>query len=124
MSRRQSRDEAFKTLYAREVDGSYSPEQDSEFTDKLVEGVLANEDDLDGKLSNHLNDWRIDRIYPVERVLLRMGTFEILRTETSKAVVINEAVELAKTYGDEGTGSFVNGILDNFAKPGHLAGEE
>jgi N utilization substance protein B len=124
MSRRESRDAAFKILYAREVDGSFSPETDSDFTEKLVEGVLDNEDELDEKLSNHLNDWRIERIYPVERVLLRMGAFEILRTETSKAVVINEAVELAKTYGDEGTGSFVNGILDNFVKPDHLAGEE
>jgi N utilization substance protein B len=124
MSRRKSRDEAFKILYAREVDGSYSPETDSEFTDELVEGVLGSEDKLDDQLSNHLNNWRIDRIYPVERVLLRMGAFEILRTETSKAVVINEAVELAKTYGDEGTGSFVNGILDNFAKPEYLVEEE
>lgn len=117
MSRRESRDEAFKVLYAREVDGRYQPETDNDFTDKLVEGVLDNEDQLDERLTEHLNDWRIDRIYPVERVLLRTGAFEILQTETSKAVVINEAVELAKRYGDEGTGSFVNGILDNFEKP-------
>lgn len=117
MSRRKSRDEAFKVLYAREVDGRFEPEEDSDFTGKLVEGVLQREDDLDEKLTEYLNDWRIDRIYPVERVLLRTGAFEILHTETSKAVVINEAVELAKTYGDEGTGSFVNGILDNFEKP-------
>lgn len=117
MSRRDSRDAAFKVLYAREVDGSYDPGQDSDFTDKLVSGVLENEDQLDTELSQYLNDWRIDRIYPVERVLLRAGAFEILNMDTSKAVVINEAVELAKKYGDEGTGSFVNGILDNFEKP-------
>lgn len=117
MSRRDSRDEAFKTLYAREVDGSYEPEDESEFTGKLVEGVLEEQDELDEQLSEYLNDWRIDRIYPVERVLLRAGAYEILNMDTSKAVVINEAVELAKTYGDEGTGSFVNGILDNFEKP-------
>ncbi|MFB6347703.1 MAG: transcription antitermination factor NusB [bacterium] len=117
MSRRNSRDEAFKVLYAREVDGSYDPEYNSQFTEKLVGGVLNNQEQLDEQLSQYLNDWRIDRIYPVERVLLRAGAFEILKMETSKAVVINEAVELAKTYGDEGTGSFVNGILDNFEKP-------
>lgn len=123
MSRRDNRDAAFKVLYAREVDGTYEPEEQSDFTDKLVEGVIENQDDLDEQLSNFLNDWRIDRIYPVERVLLRTGAFEILHTETSKAVVINEAVELAKTYGDEGTGSFVNGILDNFEKPENGNGE-
>jgi N utilization substance protein B len=124
MSRRKNREEAFKTLYAREVGGQYQPESESEFTDNLVDGVMDHQDDLDDNLSEFLNDWRIDRIYPVERVLLRTGAFEILQTETSKAVVINEAVELAKKYGDEGTGSFVNGILDNFEKPSEFASSE
>lgn len=124
MSRRDSRDAAFKILYAREVDGSYTPEEDSGFAEMLVEGVLEKQDELDEELSKYLNDWRIDRIYPVERVLLRAGAYEILHMETSKAVVINEAVELAKTYGDEGTGSFVNGILDNFEKPSEAKAAE
>lgn len=124
MSRRQSRDEIFKALYAREVSGHYDPETSESFADEIVQGVLANQDELDETLSGHLNDWRIDRIYPVERVLLRSGLYEILHMDTSKAVVINEAVELAKRYGDEGTASFVNGILDNFEKPSRSAPAE
>lgn len=119
MSRRESRDEAFKALYAREISGHYDPD-DIEFAQKIVSGVKKNQDQLDDRLTEHLNDWRIDRIYPVERVLLRAGAYEILHMETSKAIVINEAVELAKRYGDDGTGSFVNGILDNFEKPSSL----
>lgn len=117
MSRRKSREEAFKALYAREASGQYGPEQESDFTRTLIEGVISHQDSLDEQLSEHLTDWRMDRVYPVERVLLRLGLFEILHTETNKAVVINEAVELAKEYGDEGTGAFVNGILDNFESP-------
>lgn len=117
MSRHESREEAFKSLYAREADGQYTPEDESEFTRTLVKGVIDHQDRLDEQLSEHLTDWRMDRVYPVERILLRLGLFEILHTETNKAVVINEAVELAKEYGDDGTGAFVNGILDNFQKP-------
>lgn len=120
MSRRESRDEALKILYAREVNGDYEPEEITEFTEKLVEGVIKHEDELDDRLKEHLDDWRIDRIYPIETVLLRTGIFEIFHTQTSKAVTINEAVELGKRYGDKDTGSFVNGILDNFKKPGKV----
>ena len=117
MSRRESRTEAFKSLYADEVSGQYQPDDPDEFQRELVRGVRNYSDELDRKLTEHLKDWRMDRVYPVERVLLRMGLFEILHTETSKAVVINEAVDLAKQFGDEGTGALVKGILDNFEKP-------
>lgn len=117
MSRREQREKAFKTLFATEVKGQYEPEEWGDFTQELVEGVRGHRETIDERLSKHLTDWRMDRIHPVERVLLRIGTYEILYTDTSKAVVINEAVELAKKYGDEKTPSFVNGILDNFAKP-------
>jgi N utilization substance protein B len=116
MSRHESREEAFKALYAREASGQYTPVNDSEFTRTLIQGVLDHQESLDEQLEEQLTDWRMDRVYPVERILLRLGLFEILHTETNKAVVINEAVELAKEYGDEGTGAFVNGILDNFQK--------
>ncbi len=116
MSRRKRREEAFITLYAREVGGDYEPETENEFTEELVDRVVEHEDFLDDHVSEFLEDWRMDRVYPVERILLRVGAFEILYTERSKAIVINEAVELAKKYGDEGTGSFVNGILDNLEK--------
>lgn len=116
MTRRNARKEAFKSLYADEVGGRYQPEDSTNFARQLIDGVQAHQKNLDTELENHLTDWRMDRVYPVERILLRLGLFEIMHTDTSKAVVINEAVELAKEYGDEGTGAFVNGILDNFEK--------
>ncbi len=114
MSRKKNREEAFKALYAEEVAGKYTPEPRVDFTSKLVRGTRENQAEIDERLEEHLEDWRLDRIFPVEKVLLRMGLYEILWMDTGKAVVINEAVELAKKYGDEGTASFVNGILDNF----------
>ncbi|MFP4686578.1 MAG: transcription antitermination factor NusB [bacterium] len=116
MTRKQEREEVFKTLYAREVKGDYSPETDSDFVWQLVDGVKSCRQELDEKLNEQLQDWRMERVYPVERVLLRIGLYELLYTSTAKAVVINEAVDLAKKYGDSSTSSFVNGILDNFDK--------
>lgn len=115
-SRKKEREEAFKTLYAREVKGNYQPDSGSEFIHELVEGVKNHQEQLDEQLEEELQDWRMERVYPVERVLLRLGLYELLHTDTPKAVIINEAVELAKKYGDSGTASFVNGILDNFKK--------
>jgi len=115
-SRKKEREEVFKTLYAREVKGNYQPDSGSEFIHELVEGVKNHQAPLDEKLEEKLQDWRMERVYPVERVLLRLGLYELLHTDTPKAVIINEAVELAKKYGDSGTASFVNGILDNFTK--------
>lgn len=117
VSRRGQRQELLKVLYAREVGGSYTPERMSDFQEEIVEGVQQHQSDLDEALSEHLTDWRIDRVHPIERVLLRMGAYEIFHTSINKAIVINEAVELAKQYGHDSTASFVNGILDNLDAP-------
>ncbi len=114
MSRSKAREAAFKVLYAREVSGDYQPENSSEFTGALVAGTEKHLEEIDKNIESHLDDWRLDRIYPVERVLLRLATYELLWTETPKPIVIDEAVELAKKYGSEDSASFVNGILDNF----------
>ncbi len=114
MSRSKAREEAFKTLYAREVSGDYSPDNNSDFTRTLVEGTGKHLEEIDNKIESQLEDWRLDRVYPVERVLLRLGTYELFWSETPKPIVIDEAVELAKKYGSEDSASFVNGILDNF----------
>ncbi len=115
MSRKKEREEAFKTLYAEEVKGSYQPAENTEFIEEIVTGVQSRKKNLDQLLDNKLDDWRMDRVYPVEKIILRMGLYELNFMDTDRAVVINEAVELAKKFGARETSSFVNGILDEFS---------
>ncbi len=80
---------------------------------QLVQGVAAHQEELDRLLRQHSEHWRLERMAAVDRNLLRLALFELLhQPEVPAKVVINEAVELAKRYGSEESGSFVNGILD------------
>ena len=80
---------------------------------KLVEGVEIHQQELDTLIRQHSEHWRLDRMAAVDRNLLRLALYELLhQPEVPAKVVINEAVELAKRYGSEESGSFVNGILD------------
>ncbi len=84
---------------------------------EIVKGVLTGQTHLDQEISKVSKNWRIERMPRVDLALLRLATFEIFyRPEIPKSVTINEAVELAKRFGTEGSASFVNGILDQFQK--------
>ena len=83
------------------------------FVEELVTGVREELSDLDRRIQETSRNWSLDRMARVDRNSLRMGAYELLRmSRVPVAVVLNEAVELAKEYGDEGSGSFVNGVLD------------
>lgn len=87
---------------------------DEPFMKKLTEGVLKKQGDLDRIIEKAAPDWPIDKISMVDRNILRIGLFELLfsdRKEVPAKVAINEAIELAKTYGGETSGKFVNGVL-------------
>ncbi len=80
---------------------------------KLVEGVTSHQEELDALIRQHSEHWRLERMAAVDRNLLRLALYELLHQPAIPAkVVINEAVELAKRYGSEESGSFINGILD------------
>jgi transcription antitermination protein NusB len=80
---------------------------------KLVEGVVAHQEELDALIKQHSEHWRLERMAAVDRNLLRLALYELLHQPAIPAkVVINEAVELAKRFGSEESGSFINGILD------------
>lgn len=83
-----------------------------EFARKLFRNVVANRKELDKALSAKAANWSLRRMAAIDRNVLRLGAYEILMTDTPGRVVINEAVELAKRYGDRQSGQFVNGILD------------
>lgn len=94
------------------------PSEDiSEFADSLVKGVVDNLADIDKKIAEAATNWHINRMAVIDRNVLRLGTYELLyREDIPPKVSINEAVELAKKYGDRDSGKFVNGILDRIHK--------
>ena len=80
---------------------------------KLVEGVAGHQEELDALIKQYSEHWRLERMVAVDRNLLRLAVYELLYLpEIPAKVAINEAVELAKRYGTELSGSFVNGVLD------------
>jgi N utilization substance protein B len=84
-----------------------------EFANSLIKGVLERLNEIDAIITSHADNWKFSRIATVDRNILRLGTFELMgMKDTPKAVVINEAVELAKTYSTQDSSKFVNGILD------------
>lgn len=84
------------------------------FTSFLVEGILAHSDQLDEPIKKYARNWDLDRMAVIDRNVLRLGIFELLYvTDIPPKVSINEAVELAKKFGDLDSAKFVNGILDS-----------
>lgn len=82
------------------------------FVKELVLGTIEHKNESDATLSPLLQGWTIERLPTIDRLLLRMGAFELrYHPETPRPVVINEAVELAKRFSTEDSGRFVNGVL-------------
>ncbi|WP_373049376.1 transcription antitermination factor NusB [Vulgatibacter sp.] len=87
-----------------------------DFAEKLVRGVVVHRSELDDAIQAQSENWRLERMARVDRNVLRLGLYELLHTETPARVVINEAVEVARTFGGENSPSFVNGLLDKLAR--------
>jgi len=87
---------------------------DKPFMEKLLDGILSKQPELDLVIAKAAPEWPIDRISPVDRNILRLGLFELLfsdRGEVPAKVAINEAIELAKQFGGDNSSRFVNGVL-------------
>lgn len=88
-----------------------------EFTVQITLGVWDNVHEIDKLIEMHSTHWRITRMALVDRNILRMAVFELLYCpDIPASVTINEAIEIAKKFGTEESGSFVNGVLDHIAK--------
>ena len=88
-----------------------------EYAEKLIRGTLEKRDPIDRTIERYAENWEMRRMACVDRNILRLSTYEILHVgEIPVKVAINEAVELAKRYGEEDSSKFVNGILDRIAK--------
>jgi N utilization substance protein B len=87
-----------------------------EYADQLVRGVREGSEKLDERIRAASQNWRLERMARIDRNALRLGTYELLtRTDVPRAVVLDEAVELAKRFGGEESSKFVNGVLDRIA---------
>lgn len=93
-----------------------TPKQAARFAEELVVGVMEHLAELDGAVQEQSESWRIERMAKVDRNVLRLAAYELLFTDTPARVIINEAIEIARTFGAEGSPAFVNGILDKLAK--------
>ena len=87
-----------------------------EFARELVDGVRNRLDAIDAQLGQVAENWKLGRMAATDRNVLRLGAFEILYYDTPDKVAVNEAIELAKRYGNELSPSFINGILDRLIK--------
>jgi N utilization substance protein B len=87
------------------------------YADTIVNGVANNLDAIDKKVTAASQNWRLERMSRVDRNLLRLGTWELMfRTDVPRAVILDEAVELAKSFGTDESSGFVNGVLDRIAE--------
>jgi transcription antitermination factor NusB len=129
--RTQSRECALKILYQAELtrrkihlaaekfwdEFEEIDENIKTFTSRITSGIEKNFDEIDSKISEHATNWQLKRMAVIDRNVLRIGVFELLHTtDIPPKVTINEAVELAKKYGDLESSKFVNGILDKIHK--------
>ncbi len=88
-----------------------------EFTHRIVNGTMENILHIDKAITRYTANWQIKRMAVVDRNILRLATYELLfLEEIPPKVAINEAVEIAKRYGDTESGKFVNGVLDKISK--------
>lgn len=119
MNRHQARVEAFKVLFELDLNRqepvlNEQQEKDA-YIKEIITAIQKHKDELDEKIAGHLKNWTFDRLATVEKTILRIAVYEILYMDhIPTAVSINEAVELAHTYGDEKSSKFINGVLSKF----------
>lgn len=102
--------EAFYVSLSRE-EGDPRLGRDS-FMEELVNGTVAHVKEIDALIQKHAEHWRIERMPTVDRNVLRLAVYELMHTETPHAVLIDEALELARQFAGEESVHFVNGVLD------------
>ncbi len=91
-------------------------DDDREFVNSAYRGIMARVDELNEVISAHLAGYRLERVYRPDYVILLVATYELLEKTAPTAVVINEAVELAKKFGTGKSGGFINGVLAKIQK--------
>jgi N utilization substance protein B len=113
----EARSEALGILYAADSRSLDEPEVDgfSNRVTTLSNGVWENRETIDVAIEEASTSWRMDRMAVVDRNILRIAAYELMFTDLSVAIIISEAVEMAKVYSTSGSGAFINGVLSGVA---------
>lgn len=125
-TRRRAREVVLQMLYEADINPGREPESSLDFITRrmrgrkalanfgfaLLRGTLLHRDKIDQELARYAAHWSLSRMAVTDRNILRLGAYEILVAETPGRVAINEAVDLARRYGDRNSARFVNGVLD------------
>jgi N utilization substance protein B len=127
--RRKSREYALQMLFQWEMGkqepsrieegfwkNAHAQKSTREFANQLFENAAARVEELDPIISTHAQNWRLERIAAIDRAILRLALAELRTSSTPPKVVINEAVELSKTFSSQEASAFINGILDAAVK--------
>ena len=123
MKRREAREKALQSLFKLEnteltIEEAMSHVLDGDndsFYEKLVRGTTEQLAQIDESLKTKLENWSLDRLPKIERTVLRLAVYELLFMQDAPSkVVMNEAIELCKTFGDEKSSKFVNGVLSKY----------
>ena len=122
MKRRTAREKALQALFQIDISNTepsdaiehvLEGEAGDEYLTKLVLGVIEQKAEIDNLISENLEKWSMDRLATVDRNLLRIAAYEMkfFRTEVPENVILDEAIEIAKIYGDDQSSKFINGVL-------------
>ncbi|MGA2433721.1 MAG: transcription antitermination factor NusB [Bryobacteraceae bacterium] len=103
----------YDSLYSEESEEAVSEDA---FMEQLVRGTAARAPEIDARITSHSENWRIERMPGVDRNILRLAIYEMDSGLTPPAVVINEALELARRFSGDDSTAFINGILDAIRK--------
>jgi N utilization substance protein B len=128
--RRKGRIAALQTLYendcahhdpeqslSRSVEDHELPESSLSFAQELVKGVLENKDRIDAMITDHAPSWPVEQLSVIDRNILRLAIFEIsIDNRVPTKAAINEAIELAKTFGSYNSPRFINGVLGSITR--------
>jgi N utilization substance protein B len=128
-ARRRAREAALQILYCMDLSGCSleqaerdhwshlaASQEGKDYAHELVAGYDAQKEAIDGLIRKVSEHWRLERMPRVDRNILRLGAYELMHlADVPRRVTLNEAVELAKRYGSDGSAGFVNGVLDRIA---------
>ncbi len=104
-------------ILQRRLDANDMDTAGAQFASQLVQGVMQNMDGMDVLIARYAPEWPLDQMAVIDRNILRIAIFEFIASdETPVKVAINEAVELAKTYGSDSAPRFINGVLGSLAE--------
>ena len=128
--RSHAREVAFQVIYQDDLNPRNNPaaadafiserissEGLAEFARSLVAGTRRNRPDIDAALNEIADNWSLDRMAATDRNILRLAAYELLYSDTPRAVAIDEGIELARRFGSAQSAPFVNGILDRLKSP-------